>query len=74
MQGLAALPLLLEVFGGLLGGVGLVWYLGVLVVATGEAADLDPKKAAVSVLIGFAAAVIIRAIIGVPFAIIGSLF
>ena len=74
MHGLAALPLLLEIFGSFAGGIGLVWYLGVLVVATGEAADLDPKKAAVSVLIGFASAVIIRAIIGFPFAVIGSLF
>ena len=74
MQGLAALPLLLEIFGNFSGGIGLVWYLGVLVIVTREASDLDLKKAAVSVLIGFAAAVIIRAIIGVPFAIIGSLF
>ena len=73
MQGLAALPLLLEMFGSVSGGIGLVWYLGVLVVATREASDLELKKAAVSVLIGFAAAVIIRAIIGVPFAIIGPL-
>jgi hypothetical protein len=81
MHGLAALPLVLEALndpqgspGTLLGtwgpALGLVWYLGVLVVATREASDLDPRKAGVSVLIGFAAAAIVRALIGVPFAIL----
>ena len=78
MHGLAALPLVLELFrdefGGLLSGIGLVWYLVVLVVGTQEATDLDLKKAAVSVLIGFAAAALVRALIGVPFALLGSLF
>lgn len=78
LQGLAALPLLLEVaddeFGGLIAGVGLVWYLAVLVVGTKEAADIQTKHAAVSVLIGFAAAVLIRALLRVPFAVFGSIF
>lgn len=74
MQGLAALPLLLEIFGSLIGGIGLVWYLIVLVVATREAADISIRNASVSVLIGFAAAALVRALIGVPFAILGGLF
>lgn len=78
MQGLAALPLLLDVFtgqfGGLVAGLGLVWYLVVLVVATKEAAEIEMRNAAVSVLIGFAAAVVVRALIGVPFAVLGSIF
>lgn len=78
MHGLAALPLVLEATGdlaaGLLAGIGLVWYLVVLVVATREATDLQMKNAAVSVLIGFAAAALVRMLIGVPFAILGSLF
>ncbi len=80
LHGLAALPLVLEGFGSV-DGVGdivavlaLIWYLVVLVIATREAADLSNRDAGVSVLIGFAAAVLIRAIIDVPFAIIGSLF
>lgn len=73
MHGLAALPLLLEIGGGLLALAGLVWYLVVLVVATQEASDLDTRKAAVSVLIGFALAALIRALINVPFAAFSGL-
>lgn len=72
MHGLAVLPLLLELLGRLAGLVGLVWYLVVLVVATREATDLGVKESAVSVLIGLAAAVIIRALLRVPFAIFGG--
>jgi hypothetical protein len=80
MHGLSALPLLLEVFGVVDGwgrfaaGAGLLWYLVVLTVATQEATELDTRKAAVSVLIGFAAAALLRALIGVPFAVLGGLF
>lgn len=73
-HGLAPLPLLLEIFGGLAGAVALIWYLVILVAATREASDLPLRPAAVSVLIGFAAAAIIRALLGVPFAIFGTLF
>jgi len=58
----------------LVGGLGLIWYLVILVLATQEAAELKIKDAAVSVLIGFAAAALLRALIGVPFAVFGSLF
>jgi len=74
MHGLAPLPLILEIFGSLVGGLGLIWYLVILVLATQEAAELKIKDAAVSVLIGFAAAALLRALIGVPFAVLGSLF
>jgi hypothetical protein len=78
MHGLAALPLLLEVFEGLASGLiaaaGLVWYLAAVVVATREASDLGTRNAAVSVLIGFAIAAIFRALIGVPFAVFSALF
>jgi hypothetical protein len=74
MHGLSALPLVLELGGSLAGGIGLVWYLVVLVVATREASDLDVRKSAVSVLIGFAAAVLVRALISVPFAVFSGLF
>lgn len=73
MHGLAALPLLLEIGGGLLAVAGLVWYLVVLVVATQEASELDTRKAAVSVLIGFALAALVRALISVPFAVFSGL-
>ena len=46
----------------------------VVVIGTQEATDLDLKKASAAVLIGFAAAALVRALIGVPFAILGSLF
>lgn len=74
LQGLAALPLVLEVFGGLIAGAGLIWYLVVVVLATREATDLDTRNAAVSVLIGFAVAAIFRALIGVPFAVFSAIF
>ena len=78
MHGLAALPLLLDLFGGIAGGlvaaVGLVWYLAAVVIATREASDVGTRNAAVSVLIGFAVAAIFRALIGVPFALFGALF
>jgi hypothetical protein len=80
MQGLSVLPLLLEAFGvfdgfgAWLAGGGLLWYLVVLTVATQEATELEVRKSAVSVMIGFAAAALLRALIGVPFAVLGSLF
>jgi hypothetical protein len=74
MHGLAVLPLLLEIFGGLPATVGLIWYLVVLVVATREGTDLATRDAALSALIGLAAAVVIRALLGVPFAAFAALF
>jgi hypothetical protein len=74
LQGLAVLPLVLEVFGSVAGGIGLVWYLAILVVATREATDLKLRDAGVSVLIGFAVAVVFRALLGVPFAVLSALF
>ncbi len=76
MHGLAVLPLTLEIFRGneIITGIGLLWYLVVLVVATQEGADLKLRDAGVSVLIGFAVAVLVRALIGVPFAVLGGLF
>lgn len=74
LQGLAVLPLLLEMFGQIAGSIGLLWYLVVLVVGTREAGDLTTRNAAVSVLIGFAVAALFRAILGVPFAIFSGLF
>jgi hypothetical protein len=70
VQGLAVLPLLLDLFQSrILGAVGLVWYLALLVLGTQEVTDLDLKKSAVSVLIGFALAALVRALLNVPFAL-----
>lgn len=74
LQGLAALPLLLELGGRFLSALGLIWYLVILVTATREAADLNIRNAAVSVLIGFAVAVIFRTLLSVPFAVFSALF
>jgi hypothetical protein len=74
MQGLATLPLLLEIFGSPVAWVGVLWYLAALVVATKEGTDLDLKFAGVSVLIGFAVAFLIRALIGVPFGLFAGAF
>jgi len=74
LQGLAVLPLLLELFGPIGGSIGLLWYLVILVVGTREAAEVKTRDAAVSVLIGFAIAAIFRTLLGVPFAVFGALF
>ncbi len=74
LQGLAVLPLMLEAFGSIAATAGLIWYLVVLVIGTREAVDLKNRDAAVSVLIGFAAAVIFRALLGAPFAVFNALF
>ncbi|MGA8039407.1 MAG: hypothetical protein WCA93_04795 [Acidimicrobiia bacterium] len=74
LQGLAVLPLVLDMFGALAGSVGLIWYLVILVIATREAADVTTRDAAVSVLIGLALAAIFRILMGVPFAILGAIF
>lgn len=74
LQGLAVLPLVLELFGAIAGGLGLLWYLVILVVGTREAAGIGTRNAAVSVLIGFAIAALFRALLNVPFAVFGNLF
>jgi hypothetical protein len=74
MQGLAALPLLLEIFGSPISWVGLIWYLAILVLATKEATDLDYKFSGVSVLIAFAITAVIRLLIGAPFALLSGVF
>ena len=75
LQGLAVLPLLLDMAGSqLVGAIGLVWYLAILVVATREASNLESKNAVVSVLIGLAAAALIRALLAVPFMAFSSIF
>lgn len=79
LHGLAVLPLLLDIaaptsFGRIAGSIALLWYLAVLVIATREALELDTRNAAVSVLIGMALAALLRALMGVPFALFGSLF
>ena len=74
LHGLAVLPLLLEIPGGVAAAVGLVWYLLVLVVATRVATDLVTREAGVSVLIGFAVAALVRALISVPFAVFSGIF
>ncbi len=74
LQGLAVLPLVLDLFGAIAGAIGLVWYLVILVVATREAAGIGTRNAAVSVLIGFAIAALARALLNVPFAVFTALF
>lgn len=74
MQGLAALPLLLEIFGAPFSWLGVVWYLAALVIATRESAEIELKLAAVSVLIGFAVAAVIRLLLGAPFGLLSNVF
>ena len=74
MQGLAVLPLVLEIFGSPVSWIGVGWYLAVLVMATREATDLDLKFSGVSVLIGFAVAAVVRLLLGASFGLFSSVF
>lgn len=74
LQGLAVLPLLAEIFGDPISWVGLIWYVAILVIATKQASDLPYKEAGVSVLIGFAAAFVVRLLLGAPFALLSQAF
>jgi hypothetical protein len=74
MHGLAPLPLLLEILGTPIAWLGVLWYLAILVVATKEGTDLDYKFAGVAVLIGFAAAFLVRALLRVPYGLISGVF
>jgi len=74
LQGLAVLPLLLEIFDTPLSLVGVVWYLAVLVFATKEGSDLPYKEAGLSVLIGFAVAAVVRLLMGASFGLFSTLF
>lgn len=74
MQGLATLPLLFEIFGQPISWVGVVWYLAILVIATKEASDLDYRKAAVAVLIGFAVTAVVRLLLQAPFGLFSNVF
>lgn len=71
LHGLGALPLLLDAGGQVLGGIGLLWHLAILTVATEEASSLDLRRSAASVLIGFAVVTLIRMLLQVPFAVFG---
>lgn len=71
MHGLAPLPLLLEIGGSVVGGIGLVWHLAVVTMATREGTSLDLQRSVVSVLIGFALAALVRALFRIPFAVFG---
>lgn len=67
-HGLAYLPTLVFLLPfGIAALVGLVWYLGVLVVATREATSSDTRNAVLSVLVGFAFTLIIQAVFRLPF-------
>lgn len=74
LQGLAVIPLLAEVLGSPWSWIGLLWYLGILVVATKQGSDLPYKESGVSVLIGFAVAFVVRLLIGAPFALLSGAF
>lgn len=74
LQGLAVVPLLLEIAGSPVSWLGLMWYVAILVVATRQASDLPYKHAGLSVLIGFAAAFVVRLLLGAPFALLSGAF
>jgi hypothetical protein len=75
LHGLAVLPLVLGVAPGrVIPALGLVWYLALLVVATREATSIATRDAAVSVLIGFAVAALVRLLFRAPFLVLGQLF
>src|SRR5690606_35781011 len=74
LHGHCELPLLLAIFGDVLGGIGLAWSLVAKIVATSEAASIDTAKSVASVLVGFALVLLIRLVFRLPFLVLGSLF
>lgn len=74
LHGHCELPLLLAIFGDVLGGIGLAWSLVAKIVATSEAASIDTAKSVASVLVGFALVLLIRLVFRLPFLLLGSLF
>lgn len=74
LHGHAELPLLLALFGGLIGTLGLAWSLAAKVPATAEAGSLDTMKSVAAVLVGFALVVIVRLLFRLPFMALSSLF
>lgn len=74
LHGHAELPMLLALFGGIIGTLGLAWTLAAKVPATGEAGSLDTMKSVAAVLVGFALVVIVRLLFRLPFMALSSLF
>jgi hypothetical protein len=74
LHGHAELPLLLALFGGWVGTIGLAWSLAAKVPATGESSSLDTLKSVAAVLVGFALVVIVRLIFRLPFMALSALF
>jgi hypothetical protein len=74
LHGHAEMPLLLALFGGLIGTLGLAWSLAAKVPATAEAGSLDTMKSVAAVLVGFALVVIVRLVFRLPFMALSSLF
>lgn len=74
LHGHAELPMLLALFGGIIGTLGLAWSLAAKVPATAEAGSLDTMKSVAAVLVGFALVVIVRLVFRLPFMALSSLF
>lgn len=74
LHGHAELPMLLALFGGIIGTLGLAWSLAAKVPATAEAGSLDTMKSVAAVLVGFALVVIVRLLFRLPFMALSSLF
>lgn len=73
-HGLAYLPNLLGVAGGLAGAVGSLWSLAAAAVGTAVAMSLTTRDGALSVLIGAAALFVFGLIFRLPFLALGSVF
>lgn len=74
MHGLAFLPVLLSVFGGLGATGGVLWYLAAASLGTSVALDVRIHEGVIAVLLGAAVVAVFNTLLGAPFAIAGGLF
>lgn len=74
VQGIAYLPMVLAVFGGIVAAVGQLWYLAAASVGTAVALDVKPLQGGVAVILGMAALFLIRLAFGLPFLLLSGLF
>lgn len=72
LQGHCELPLLLALVPLFGAEVGIIWSTAAKVVATSEASSVDLLKATASVLVGLAVVFLLRALLRLPFALLGA--
>lgn len=69
VHGITYLPMILAVFGGIVGAVGQLWYLAAAAVGTSVALDVKLPQGVVSLILGMAGLFLFRTLFSLPFAL-----